>query len=153
MPPDGQQILYRRAGTALDRREIRAFADQLREQVADGRPFTCLLTDDRELERLNRMFFGKDYPTDVLSFPSGSAAGPVGEIAISVQRAKEQAAEHGHDTVDEIRILMLHGVLHLLGMDHEGDRGSMARTEKRWRQQLQLPLGLIERSRARKAKK
>lgn len=152
MPSDGNHILYRRAGSGLPRQEIRAFAEQLREQVAGGRSFTCLLTDDGELERLNRMFFQLDHPTDVLSFPSGSP-GPVGEIAISVPRAKEQAAEHGHDVTDEIRILMLHGVLHLLGMNHEADRGAMARTEKRWRQAFGLPLGLIERSRTKKAKK
>jgi probable rRNA maturation factor len=128
---------------------MRAFADQLRDQVADGRPFTCLITDDRELERLNRMFLGKEYPTDVLSFPS-SGPGILGEIAISVQRAREQAEDHGHDTADEIRILMLHGVLHLLGMDHERDRGSMARAEKRWREAFGLPVGLIERSRYRR---
>jgi probable rRNA maturation factor len=142
-------MLYRRAGTGLPRRELRAFADQLRDGVAGGRPFTCMITDDRELARLNRMFLGREYPTDVLSFPAGGP-GILGEVAISVERAREQAEEHGHDPVDEIRILMLHGVLHLLGMDHEHDRGAMARAEKRWRQQFGLPVGLIERTRARK---
>lgn len=144
-------MLYRRAGSGLPRRELRVFADQLRDSVTGGRPFTCMITDDRELGRLNRMFLGKDYPTDVLSFPS-AGPGPLGELAISVDRAREQASEHGHDPVDEIRILMLHGVLHLLGMDHEHDRGAMARAEKRWRQEFGLPTGLIERSRPRKAK-
>jgi probable rRNA maturation factor len=148
MPSDGNLILYRRAGTALPRRDIRAFADQLRDHVTGGRPFTCMITDDRELERLNRMFLGKDFPTDVLSFPS-AGPGALGEIAISVQRAREQAEEHGHDVAQEVRILMLHGVLHLLGMNHERDRGSMARAEKRWRQAFDLPVGLIERSRAK----
>jgi probable rRNA maturation factor len=151
MSSDGNLMLYRRAGTGLPRRELRAFADQLRDAVAGGRPFTCMITDDKELERLNRMFLGKDYPTDVLSFPS-PGAGPLGELAISVERAREQASEHGHDPVDEIRILMLHGVLHLLGMDHEHDRGAMARAEKRWRQEFGLPVGLIERSGPRRTK-
>ena len=151
MPADGNLILYRRAGTGLPKRELRTFADRLRDTLTGGRPFTCMITDDRELERLNRMFLGKDYPTDVLSFPAGGS-GLIGELAISVERAREQADAYGHDHADEIRILMLHGVLHLLGMDHEHDRGAMARAEKRWRQEFGLPVGLIERSRARKAK-
>ncbi len=151
MPSDGNLILYRRAGSGLPRRELRAFADRLQDTLTGGRPFTCMITDDRELERLNRMFLGKDYPTDVLSFPS-AGPGLIGELAISVDRAREQAQEHGHEDADEIRILMLHGVLHLLGMDHENDRGAMARAEKRWRQEFGLPVGLIERSKARKAR-
>jgi probable rRNA maturation factor len=151
MPSDGNLILYRRAGSSLPRRDIRVFADKLRDQVTGGRPFTCMITDDSELERLNRMFLGKDYPTDVLSFPS-TGPGPLGEIAISVQRAAEQAGKYGHEVLDEVRILMLHGVLHLLGMDHEGDHGSMARAERRWRQIFHLPDGLIERTRSKKAK-
>ena len=70
-------------------------------EVADGRRFNCLLTDDRELRRLNRKFLGQDYPTDVLSFPSGAETGFAGEIAISVGRAVEQAEEFGHDLDDE----------------------------------------------------
>jgi probable rRNA maturation factor len=69
----------------------------------------------------------------------------LGEIAISVDRAKEQAAEFGHTIDEEIRVLMLHGLLHLLGMDHERDRGRMRREETRWRKELDLPVGLIER--------
>lgn len=107
----------------------------------------CLITDDRELRRLNREFLGKDYATDVLSFPQGGDAGALGEIAVSVQRAAEHAAGFGHDCETEIRILMLHGLLHLLGMDHETDRGRMAGAETRWRRKLGLPTGLIERTR------
>jgi probable rRNA maturation factor len=146
---DGPLVLYRRAGAGVPRKEIRAFAAELRDRVAEGRAFTCLMTNDDELERLNRMFFGKAYPTDVLSFPSGEAD-PLGEMAISVQRAAAQAADHGHSVYDEMRVLMLHGVLHLLGMDHETDRGAMARVEKKWRRELGLPVaGLIERTRRR----
>jgi probable rRNA maturation factor len=117
--------------------------------VTTGRPFTCLLTDDRELLRLNRMFLGKAHPTDVLSFPSGIGAA-LGELAISVDRAREQAEEHGHSLAEELKILMLHGVLHLLGFDHEADRGTMARAERRWREQFGLRTGLIERSRQKR---
>jgi len=145
MPRTNSVLLFRRAGN-VPRSELRSWARELRDRVAGGRPFTCLITDDRELERLNRMFLGKSYPTDVLSFPSGDAES-AGEIAISVERAAEQAREFGHDLLDELRILMLHGVLHLLGMDHETDRGAMARAEKKWRTALGLPNGLIERTR------
>lgn len=131
----------------LDRAGLRAFARLLRDGVAGGRAFTCLLTRDAELQRLNRDFLGHDYPTDVLSFPSGARDGMMGELAISVDRAAEQAAGHGHTLDQEIRILMLHGVLHLTGMDHEGDRGRMRRAETRWRKTFGLPAGLIERAR------
>ena len=94
---------------------------------------------------MNHKFRRKNEATDVLSFPSGEEAGSLGEIAISLNRARQQAAAHGHDTPREIRILLLHGVLHLMGMDHENDSGQMARAERRWRKHYGLPLGLIER--------
>jgi probable rRNA maturation factor len=72
----------------------------------------------------------------------------LGDLAISAARARAQAREFGHSTEDEVRLLMLHGVLHLLGMDHETDRGQMARAEKRWRKALGLANGLIERVQA-----
>ncbi|MEZ5399849.1 MAG: rRNA maturation RNase YbeY [Bryobacteraceae bacterium] len=118
---------------------------RLQADVAGGRPFECLIAGDGELRRLNREFLGKDAPTDVLSFPSGTGEGRLGELAISADRARAQAADHGHGVEDEIGILMLHGVLHLMGMDHERDRGAMRRAEGRFRKRLGLPLGLIER--------
>jgi hypothetical protein len=69
-------------------------------------------------------------------------------LSISFDRAREQALEHGHSTADEIRILMLHGVLHLIGLDHERDNGQMAKAERRWRKYFALPAGLIERVRS-----
>ena len=83
----------------------------------------------------------------MLSFPAES--GPfLGDIAISLGRARVQAREFHHSIEHEVQILMLHGVLHLLGHDHETDSGAMARAEKRWRQKLGLPNGLIERVRS-----
>jgi len=140
--------LFRRAPAELNRRSLERFARTLREQVSKGAAFTCLVTGDAELRRLNRDFRGKDYPTDVLSFAESAPTQSLGDIAISLQRARAQAAEHHHSLENEIRILMLHGLLHLLGMDHENDRGSMARAEARWRKRLALPAGLIERLRA-----
>ena len=141
----GTALLFAVPTPGLVRRDVKAFAKRLEEEVAGGRPFECLITSDNELRRLNRHFRKQDHATDVLSFPAASPSGFLGEIAISFQRAKEQAAEYGHNTAREIDILMLHGVLHLLGMDHETDRGRMSRAEKKWRGVLGLPTGLIER--------
>lgn len=149
---DGSTVTLRRPASDLRPRALLAFARKLEREVAKGRPFDCLITGDAELRRLNREFRGKDLPTDVLSFPSEPPSGlprgevaRLGDLAISAARARAQAREYGHTTEQEIRLLMLHGVLHLLGMDHEQDEGRMARAEKRWRTALKLPGGLIER--------
>lgn len=139
-------VLYEVRTPGLKRRELEAFARALRDETAGGRPFCCLVTSDDELRRMNREFLGKDYPTDVLSFPSGDEAGGLGDIAVSWQRAREQGASHGHGAAAELRVLLLHGVLHLLGYDHETDRGRMKRAEVRWRTRFALPGGLIERA-------
>ncbi|HUA86095.1 MAG TPA: rRNA maturation RNase YbeY [Bryobacteraceae bacterium] len=138
MSPDDIPLLFRHSSRGLRRNDL---ADFLR-RLARGREIVCLLTDDRELRQLNRRFLGKNNATDVLSFPHANG----GEIAISLDRAAAQAKEHGHTFADEVRILMLHGVLHLAGYDHETDSGEMARAETFWRKKLGLPVGLIERT-------
>jgi probable rRNA maturation factor len=141
-------ITYRRKPATLDAESLQSFAEILRSRVARGREFHCLITNDAELRSLNARFRGKDYATDVLSFLYGNAnaAGlSLGDIAISIQRARAQAREWRHAIEDEIGVLMLHGLLHLLGMDHESDSGQMKRTEIRWRRKLGLPVSLIER--------
>jgi probable rRNA maturation factor len=145
---DGSLISFRRVPPDVRPRAIERVARSLRERVARGREFHCRITGDTELRRLNRDFLGHDYATDVLSFPSGESS-PIGDLAISIQRARAQARRFGHPVEQEIAVLMLHGVLHLLGMDHEIDGGKMARAEARWRRELGLPGGLIERSRTR----
>src|SRR5437867_2354863 len=135
MSSPGELVLFRRAPSSLLRAPLEEFARALRAGVAQGRDFHCLITDDRELRRLNRQFLRHDYATDVLSFPMAGGE-LLGELAISAERAAEQAREFGHSQIDEIRILMLHGVLHLAGMDHETDHGEMARSETRWRKEL-----------------
>jgi len=102
-----------------------------------------LLTSDRKIRDLNRRFRRRDKTTDVLSFPSNTG----GDIAISVPVAKASARELGHELSDEIKILILHGALHLKGHDHETDNGTMARVEQRLRKKLKLPLALTERTR------
>jgi probable rRNA maturation factor len=106
-----------------------------------------LLADDRTLRRLNRDFRAKDKATDVLSFPAAKElrAELAGDLAISVETAARQAREHGHSLRDEVRVLLLHGLLHLNGMDHETDRGEMAAREAELRERLRLKSGLIAR--------
>lgn len=141
-------LFHTSVGTSLrvPREELRQFLEELIRRIARGRAITCLIASDAEVRRLNRLFRGKNESTDVLSFPPAHPNGVAGDIAISVDRARMQAAERGHSLPDELRILMLHGALHLAGMDHETDAGEMARAEIRWRKKLGLPDGLIERA-------
>jgi probable rRNA maturation factor len=148
MSPEGSTLLFEKTPRGLDRKSLRQFLQSLATAVAGGRPITCLITNDAALRKLNASFLGHDYATDVLSFPSFEGAHELGEIAISYQRAAEQAASFGHAVETEIQILMLHGALHLLGHDHEKDRGAMRRLEKKWRVELGLPASLSERTRA-----
>ncbi|MGA2436142.1 MAG: rRNA maturation RNase YbeY [Bryobacteraceae bacterium] len=140
-------LIFRRAPKEMPRAALKLFAGELELKISGGRHFTCLITSDEELRRLNRQFLDHDYPTDVLSFPEPGPDGFLGEMAISADRAAEQAREFGHTLDTEIRILMLHGLLHLMGMNHERDRGKMARAERGYRRELGLPAGLIERVR------
>ena len=108
---------------------------------------TVLLCDDVRIKGLNKDFRGKNKPTDVLSFPAGeNPEGVVGDLAVSIDTAARQAAEHGHTLHDELLILVLHGVLHLAGLDHEADSGEMRRRETELRVKLKLSAGLIERT-------
>lgn len=109
---------------------------------------SVMITSSREMQRLNQGFRGKDRPTDVLSFPASAEArnGQAGDVAISAEIASENARRLGHEAAEEIKILMLHGVLHLAGYDHENDHGEMARKEQQLRKMLRLPTGLIERA-------
>ncbi len=106
-----------------------------------------LLAPDRRLRQLNRDFRNKDKATDVLSFPAVEelAAVHAGDLAISYETAARQADEHGHKLTVEVRVLLLHGLLHLSGLDHETDAGEMAAREAELRKQLRLPQSLIAR--------
>ena len=134
-------VLFRHRSSGVDRRDLRRFLKDLASEILPEQGVTCLIATDKELRSLNRDFCGKDYATDVLSFPPD-------DIAISFDRAAAQAAELGHSVETELRILILHGLLHLAGMDHHTDKGAMARAEVRWRRRLGLPCGLIERAKA-----
>jgi len=138
-------ILFRKTLPKEDRLELRQFAETLCADVLEGKSFLCLITGDKQLQQLNADFLGHDYPTDVLSFPTGETV-QLGEMAISVERAIQQAELHAHTVLDELKILMLHGALHLSGLDHEQDRGQMKRIETKWRKHFGLVSGLIERT-------
>lgn len=113
------------------------------------------LVDDATMRRLNRRYAGNDRATDVLSFPAGAsghdgsrpATRVLGDMAIATGVAKRQAREAGHSYAEELRVLALHGLLHLLGYDHHADDGAMARVEARLRRKGGLTTGLIERAR------
>jgi len=117
---------------------------------------TIALVTDGRMRDLNKTFRGKDYATDVLSFPFSheprarnlepQAPGSLGDIVIAKGVAQRQAREHGHSTAVELRVLSLHGLLHLLGYDHERDHGEMRRVEQRLRRKGGLREGLIERA-------
>jgi probable rRNA maturation factor len=157
MSSDGSTLLFGALPAELrlppaEKRALKNFFGDLCRRVAGRNSVVCLIADDRELRRLNFQFLGCDYPTDVLSFPSHTDDEVLGDLAISVERAAAQAAEHGHSCFDEIRILMLHGVLHLTGLDHERDWQEMARAEQMWREEFGLPMTLTERTDAEAAR-
>ena len=128
-------------------RSLAAFLRKAQAAVRLPGQVSVLLTSDLEIRRLNRRFRGKNQATDVLSFPA--EPGPeklAGDLAIGLPTAGRQAAAQGHSLATEIKVLMLHGLLHLAGYDHETDEGAMARRERMLRARLRLPPGLIERT-------
>jgi probable rRNA maturation factor len=123
------------------------FLNRARVAVGISGEVDVLLTSDAEIKTLNRQFRHKNKPTDVLSFraPEEIFDEHAGDLAISLDTAARQAEEFGHSLSDEVRILMLHGLLHLNGMDHEADQGEMAERERELQSELKLPVTLIER--------
>jgi probable rRNA maturation factor len=156
-------ILNRQKGYGVNRGAVRAFVGRLRAVLRLGRRrFNLCFVGDREMRRLNVAYLGRNRATDVLSFPwrvgegaalpravkgrayseRGGAASEaefanfLGDIVISVEAARRNARREGHSTLNEIRWLILHGVLHLLGHDHERDRGEMNSLELCLRERL-----------------
>lgn len=129
---------------------LERFVRRARATVGLRGTINVLVTGRAAMRTLNRQFRGKNKATDVLSFPSANQSGTksnlAGEIAISADIALENSVRLGHPAAQEIKILALHGILHLAGFDHERDNGEMARKEMRLRQALRLPVGLIERA-------
>jgi probable rRNA maturation factor len=135
-------------------RTLSSFLVEAQKTIRLKGQVTVLLTTDAAVRKLNRKFRGKNKATDVLSFPAEGSF-PVegigveelaGDLAISVETARCQAAGQGHALTCELKILILHGLLHLAGHDHDADNGKMARRERQLRAKLGLPQGLIERA-------
>jgi len=141
-------VIFQKRVAGLTELALNRFVARARSAAGLKGVVNVLLTSSAEMKSLNRRFRGKDKPTDVLSFPAEPDARKqfAGEIAISAEIATKNARELGHSPADEVKILVLHGVLHLRGYDHECDNGQMARREKQLRAKLHLPLGLIERA-------
>ena len=144
-------ITFRKRIAGLSPSTLERFVLRVRKAIALHDTVNVLVTNSGELRSLNRRFRGADKPTDVLSFPSpavgrGEARRVAGDVAISVDIARENASRLGHSVADEVKILALHGILHLAGFDHERDNGQMAREESRLRRSLKLEIGLIERT-------
>lgn len=151
-------IVERRKTKDLSRLALARFANQAQRAAGLRGEVNILLTGNSEMQRLNLQFRHKDETTDVLSFPAGSpqperrkggTAG--GDIAISLPVARRQAAAAGHDLLTEVKVLILHGMLHLAGYDHETDGGRMRRLEQKLRAGFRLHAGLIERNASARA--
>ncbi len=153
-PPDAAPVppATRRNRRQPSARTLSRFLASAQAAVRLKGQVTVLLTTDPAIRKLNRQFRGKNKPTDVLSFPAAGPAseGIAGDLAISVHTALNQAVEQGHSLSTEIKVLILHGLIHLAGYDHEADGGKMARRERVLRARLGLPEGLIERAEAPK---
>jgi probable rRNA maturation factor len=142
-------ILNRQNRIPIPQAALARFELRLRRELALGRiELTVCFVNDREIARLNKKFRGKSKPTDVLSFPANGTNGTefpsvhrdnyFGDIAISPETAKRNAQREGRALKDELRVLILHGVLHLMGHDHETDGGQMERKEMRLRRKFGL---------------
>lgn len=133
-------------GADLGVRGLAGWLEKCAPAGASGEVTVALVSDGR-MRSLNRTFRGKDYATDVLSFPVIDQPDLLGDIVIATGVAARQADDAGHSVATELRILALHGLLHLLGYDHDADDGRMARVEARLRKKGGLKEGLLERSR------
>jgi probable rRNA maturation factor len=127
-----------------------SYPEALLEEIAlylSDKEVELILTDDAEIRAVNALQRGKNSATDVLSFPLEAMEGfPLGSIMISVDMAAKVAQDLGHQVEDEIALLFIHGMLHLLGYDHEVDSGQMREKEQAIVAHFKLPKSLIVRS-------
>lgn len=140
-------VILRKRVAGLSESGLARFATRASQAVRLKGKVQILITGNREMQSLNRQFRSLDKPTDVLSFPAEMPLGGLaGDIAISAEIASQNAKALKHSAAAEIKILTLHGILHLAGYDHETDDGRMARKEASLRKLLGLPTALIERN-------
>jgi probable rRNA maturation factor len=136
------EIINQQTKIKIDCKALEDFAERLNMQVNEtqGYSFTIAFITDAKMRGLNSAFRGKDSTTDVLSFPRGAEGFDleenIGDIAISVEQAKKQAEENGLTLEIELKQLILHGVLHLCGFDHETDNGEMNSRELELRDKI-----------------
>ena len=128
-------------GAKVDEGDLRRVAAEVlgREEVAEGTELSLIITDDETIRELNRRFRGVDAPTDVLAFGAGTeehfVSAPespsyLGDVVISYQRALAQAKELGHTVAEELKLLVIHGILHLLGYDHQEEADAQKMRER-----------------------
>ena len=142
------EVLNRQRLARIDAQQVSNLIEATLVAIGQkGVGLTVVFVRDRPMRSLNRRFRGQDRTTDVLSFPAhdgpfvdqpglGDQRGFLGDVAVSVDRAGQQAIEAGHSFERELSELVMHGVLHLCGYDHETDRGEMNRLELRLRRKL-----------------
>ena len=131
-------VLNRQRKVSFHLGEVAAFVELLEHKLTRGREIALCVVSDAAIRRFNRRYRHKDTATDVLSFPPT-------DLLVSAETARRQARRLGHSLEAELKILALHGALHLIGHDHERDGGRMARLERGWRRRLGLPPVLTER--------
>lgn len=141
-------IIFEKALRGVDRPGMSRFARQAQKLAGVSGDVDILVAGNRRIRALNRRFRKKNEATDVLSFPRDGG----GDIAISADIALQNAARYRHSAASELKVLVLHGMLHLAGHDHETDNGSMARLENKLRAKLKLPASLIDRTETPAAK-
>ena len=141
-------VIFHKPVAGVSELSLARFLARARRAAGLRNRVTVLVAGNQELRELNRRFRGQNRPTDVLSFPAAPEANHVlaGDIAISVEIAAANAARLGHPRATELKVLILHGLLHLAGYDHANDNGAMARREAQLRRELRLPDNLIERA-------
>jgi probable rRNA maturation factor len=146
-------VIIKKAVPGVSEQALARFTQRARQATGLRGKVNVVLTSSRDVRALNRRFRGHDQPTDVLSFPPLPVVAHelAGDIVICAEIAARNARLYQHPPALELKILILHGMLHLAGFDHEVDRGRMARQEERLRRKLGLSDGLIRRTEAPKA--
>ena len=137
------ELINRQRARKIGGKEWREFAEQALQAIdSTQQSATIVFVSDAVIKKLNQQFRGQNYATDVLSFPTKAEdfesdnQSHLGEVVISVERAAAQAKENGLTFSNEVRQLILHGLLHLSGHDHETDKGEMNRLELKLRKKL-----------------
>jgi probable rRNA maturation factor len=150
-------VILQKKVAGLSEETLARFVARARRAAGLRGTVNVLVTGSSAVRSLNRQFRDQNKATDVLSFPAASPGAQsrngsrlVGDVAISADIAMQNAIHLGHPVAQEIKILTLHGILHLAGFDHERDNGQMARKESTLRRSLRLPAALIERVHAAK---